>query len=104
MIFQATTMKISLSWTRILPDSYDNHVSQSGILFYDKVINEMLINGITPMVSLFDGDMPYCLQQLGGWANPIMVNIFADYAKIAFASFGDRVISYPLDIILTSNI
>jgi hypothetical protein len=48
----------------------------------------MLINSITPMVSLFDGDTLHCSQQLAGWVNSIM-NIFADYAKITFASFED---------------
>lgn len=52
----------------------------------------MLIINITPIISLFDGDMPYCLQQLSGWANPIIVDIFVDYVKIVFTSFVDRVI------------
>lgn len=88
---QLTMMRISLSWSRILPDGYTNRVSSSGVAFYDNVINEMLANNITPMVSLFDNDMPYRLQQLGGWTNPVMIDIFADYANFVFTLFGHKV-------------
>lgn len=91
-------MRISLSWSRILPNGYNNQISQSGISFYDNVIDEMLLNNIIPMISLFDDDMPYSLQQLGGWTNPIIVDIFVDYAKIAFSSFADRVMYRELNI------
>ncbi|XP_032690677.1 myrosinase 1-like [Odontomachus brunneus] len=86
-----TMMRISLSWSRILPDGYTNRVSSSGVAFYDNVITEMLANNITPMVSLFDNDMPYRLQQLGGWANPVIIDIFVDYANFVFTLFGDKV-------------
>lgn len=87
-------MKISLSWTRILPDDNINRISESGISFHNQVIDEMLANNITPMVSLFDGDMPYFLQKLGGWTDPAIVNVFVKYASVVFMLFGNRVIYY----------
>ncbi|XP_012229658.1 myrosinase 1 isoform X2 [Linepithema humile] len=84
-------IKISLSWSRILPDGNINRISDSGISFYNRVIDEMLANNITPMISLFDGDMPYFLQKLGGWTDPEIVDVFVEYASVAFMFFGDRV-------------
>lgn len=88
---QLSMMKISLSWSRLLPEGYSNRISESGVSFYNKVIDKMLENNIIPMISLFDGDMPYCLQQLGGWSNSVIIDIFVDYAKIAFSLFGNKV-------------
>lgn len=35
--------------------------------------------------------MPNRLQELGGWTNPEIIDIFVDYAKIVLDNFGDRV-------------
>ncbi|KAG7189307.1 hypothetical protein KM043_016964 [Ampulex compressa] len=83
--------KISLSWSRILPTGYSNNISQDGIRFYNSVIDEMLANGIEPMISLFHWDLPYSLQKLGGWTNTLIITWFTDYARVAFDAFGDRV-------------
>ncbi|XP_077295390.1 myrosinase 1-like [Arctopsyche grandis] len=83
--------RFSISWTRILPDGFSNRLSQDGIAYYDTLINDLLAANITPYVTIYHWDHPQCLQDLGGWANPMMVDYYTDFAEVAFEAFGDRV-------------
>lgn len=51
----------------------------------------MKANNIEPFVTLYHWDLPQPLQDLGGWTNPLVVKWFADYAKICFELFGNKV-------------
>lgn len=51
----------------------------------------MIENNIEPVVVLYHWDLPQILQEFGGWANWELADVFADYAKVAFENFGDRV-------------
>ncbi|XP_043503699.1 myrosinase 1 [Polistes fuscatus] len=83
--------KISISWPRIFPDGLHSHINMDGIRHYDKIINEIIAHGMTPMVTLFHWDMPYNLQKIGGLSNPLIIDFLIQYALVAFNAFGDRV-------------
>ncbi|XP_063541765.1 myrosinase 1-like [Cydia strobilella] len=83
--------RLSLSWSRILPTGFSNQINQEGVDFYNNYINEMVKYNITPMVALYNWDLPQKLQELGGFTNPLIIEWFEDYARVAFSLFGDRV-------------
>ena len=83
--------RFSLSWSRILSTGYVNKVNQAAVDYYKNLINALKENKIEPFVTLYHWDLPQPLQDIGGWPNPLLVDHFADYARLAFALFGDDV-------------
>ncbi len=84
------TFRYSISWARIIP-SKDAEPNQKGIDFYNKVIDSMIANGVTPFMDLFHSDLPVWAIEAGGIANPEFIDWYVRYATICFREFGDRV-------------
>nr|P10482.1 RecName: Full=Beta-glucosidase A; AltName: Full=Amygdalase; AltName: Full=Beta-D-glucoside glucohydrolase; AltName: Full=Cellobiase; AltName: Full=Gentiobiase [Caldicellulosiruptor saccharolyticus]CAA31087.1 unnamed protein product [Caldicellulosiruptor saccharolyticus] len=82
--------RFSIAWTRIFPDGFGT-VNQKGLEFYDRLINKLVENGIEPVVTLYHWDLPQKLQDIGGWANPEIVNYYFDYAMLVINRYKDKV-------------
>ena len=89
--FQAKVYHFSISWSRILPKGTTEVINAPGVQYYSNLIDELLANEIEPMITLFQWDLPQCLHDMGGWTNEELVEAFADYARVCFENFGDRV-------------
>lgn len=82
--------RFSIAWTRIYPNG-TGEVNQKGIEFYNNLIDELLAHNVEPLVTMYHFDLPYALQQKGGWSNRETIDAFENYAKTLFENFGDRV-------------
>jgi beta-glucosidase len=83
-----STYRMSISWSRVIPDGA-GQPNPKGLDYYNRVIDELLRNNITPYVTLFHWDLPQALD--GGWQNRATAKSFADYAAYVSKRIGDRV-------------
>jgi beta-glucosidase len=82
--------RFSIAWPRILPEGR-GRVNQAGLDFYDRLVDELLGNGIAPYATLFHWDTPQCLEDEGGWPERSTVDAFCEYVEAVAARLGDRV-------------
>lgn len=83
--------RFSISWSRILPDGIPTKINKLGIDYYNKLIDELILNGIEPMVTMCHWDIPQVLEDQGGFLNSSFQYWFKDYSRILFQNFGDRI-------------
>jgi beta-glucosidase len=82
--------RFSIAWSRILPEG-TGRVNARGVAFYDRLLDALLEAKIQPLVTLFHWDLPAALEERGAWLERDSAEWFADYARVLFAAFGDRV-------------
>jgi len=84
------SFRFSISWSRILPEGVGK-VNKEGIAFYNKLIDECLINRLEPIITLYHWDLPNELEKKGGWTSHLMRKWFEHFTTICINAFGDRV-------------
>ena len=84
------TYRFSVAWPRVQPGGR-GPANPAGLAFYDRLVDELLANGIDPWVTLYHWDLPQELEDAGGWPDRDTAYRFADYAMLVFDQLGDRV-------------
>ena len=82
--------RFSVAWPRVIPDGR-GAVNDAGLDFYDRLVDELLGNGIVPYVTLFHWDTPQVLEDAGGWPVRDTVDAFTEYVEAVAGRLGDRV-------------
>lgn len=82
--------RFSVAWPRIQPDGRGGP-NKVGIDFYNRLVDALLAEGITPVITLYHWDLPQALEDSGGWRQRDTAERFADYAVLVHDSLGDRV-------------
>lgn len=82
--------RFSIAWTRILPEG-TGKVNPAGVEHYRAVIRACRAHGIEPVVTMYHFDLPWCLEEQGGWVNRATIDAFEAYARVLFTEFGAEV-------------
>ena len=81
--------RFSVAWPRVMPTGR-GPVNEPGLDFYDRLVDELLRQGIAPHVTLYHWDLPQPLEDAGGWPVRSTADAFADYAAVVARRLGDR--------------
>lgn len=84
------TYRFSFSWSRLFPNGR-GEVNPQGLQFYRELVAELRRNDIIPNATLYHWDLPYELQNYGGWLSRESIDWFGDYAEFLFRTFGDDI-------------
>ncbi|MGA9390680.1 MAG: family 1 glycosylhydrolase, partial [Candidatus Sulfotelmatobacter sp.] len=83
-----TGYRFSIAWSRIFPDG-TGQPNERGLDYYNRVVDELLKNNISPYITLFHWDLPQALS--GGWQSRDTSKAFGDYAAYISKHLSDRV-------------
>lgn len=85
-----SVFRFSISWARVLPLGTGT-VNQEGLRFYHDVIDECLLHGITPYITLYHWDLPEALEEEGGWTAFSINTAFNNFVSLCAKEYGDKV-------------
>jgi len=84
------TYRFSVAWPRVFPNGTGTP-NPKGLDFYNRLVDELLRNGIQPYCTLFHWDLPQALEDKGGWQSRDTSEAFAAYAGYVAGHLSDRV-------------
>ena len=84
------TYRFSIAWPRVFPKGAGDP-NPKGLDFYNRLVDELLTNNITPFATLYHWDLPQALQDKGGWESRDTSRAFGDYAGYVAERLSDRV-------------
>ena len=84
--------RLSVAWTRILPNGDDDVPNEKGIAFYRSLFEECRKYGIEPLVTIDHFDTPVeLIKRYGGWKDRRMIDAYLKYCRVLFENYKDLV-------------
>ncbi|MGL5956261.1 MAG: glycoside hydrolase family 1 protein [Brevinema sp.] len=82
--------RTSIQWSRLLPYGATTP-NLDAVRFYNELIDGLIEVGAEPFMNLHHFDLPWSIQEQGGWENRKTTDQYAFFAEMCFKLFGDRV-------------
>ncbi len=84
--------RTSIAWARIFPKGDEETPNEAGLQFYDDLFDELIRNGMEPVITLSHFEMPYHLiKEYGGFRNRKVIDYFVKYALTVMEHYKDKV-------------
>lgn len=84
--------RTSIAWSRIFPNGDEEEPNEEGLRFYDDLFDELLKNGIEPVITLSHFEIPYHLyEKYGGFRNKKLIDFFVRYSEVVMKRYKNKV-------------
>ncbi|WP_430612538.1 glycoside hydrolase family 1 protein [Enterococcus sp. DIV0876] len=84
--------RTSISWSRIFPLGYEEKPNEEGLKFYDALIDELLLHGIEPLITLSHFEMPMGLvEKYNGFASRETIDFYLRFVEVVMNRYKDKV-------------
>lgn len=84
--------RLSIAWPRVI--NADGEINESGMAFYETLIDQLNHRGVQVYVTLYHWDLPQHLEDNGGWLNRETAYAFQEYVYQVANRLGERVAAY----------
>ena len=82
------TFRMSIAWSRLFPTGLEDKPNEEGVEFYRNVFKKLREHNIEPLVTIWHFDTPLYLEQnLGGWNNRELIDLYVHFAETCFREF-----------------
>ncbi|RLN70131.1 hypothetical protein BBJ28_00013816 [Nothophytophthora sp. Chile5] len=84
-----SSLRFSISWSRAMTWNSTAQRMQpnpEGLAFYHSLVDELLANGMEPLLTLFHWDTPAELYAAGDFLNATIIDHFTDFARVVQSS------------------
>ncbi len=86
------SFRTSIAWGRIYPNGVEEEPNEKGLEFYDRLIDEMIADGMEPVITLSHYETPlYLMTELHGWTNPELIEHWKKYVSTLFNRYKGKV-------------
>lgn len=86
------TVRTSIAWTRIFPNGIEETPNEKGLLFYDHLFDEMIHNGMIPLVTISHYEMPlYLSLNEKGWLSKKTLHCFERFVDTIMERYKHKV-------------
>ena len=83
--------RFSISWARIYPNGAEQEVSETGLQFYEHILDMLKERQIEPIVTLYHDDMPVDLAlKYNGFMSKKVIDLYVEYATVVMKRFKDK--------------
>ncbi len=84
--------RTSFNWARIYPNGDESEPNEEGLKFYDHLIDELLLQGIEPIMTISHYEMPiHLVKEYNGWCSRKVVDYFERYCETLFERYHKKV-------------
>ncbi|GAA0380993.1 glycoside hydrolase family 1 protein [Paenibacillus motobuensis] len=86
------TLRFSINWARIFPNVEDYTPNKKGLEFYDNFIDEVIKNGMEPIVTILHYEIPlYITEKYQGWKHKDVIDLYEKYGQTLLERYHGKV-------------